>query len=114
MTIIEYLSGLTGFVFDKAVLERIALDRDVTESNPADLTSQQKDLLLADLLYTVYVSPNTMASSTLQHGAFTHTVGQQIISDKDQLYAIFSTIYKRYGEEALIESLPDSGLQWME
>ena len=53
--VIDYLSGLTGFIFDKAVLKRIALDRgvsDVTEYSQLD--GMTKDLLLADLLYVAY------------------------------------------------------------
>ena len=55
MDIIDYLSGLTGFVFDKAVLKRIAVDRQVYYVDPETFEQKTKDLLYADLLYVAYV-----------------------------------------------------------
>ena len=56
--IIEYLSGLTNFVFDKAVLKRIAYDRNVIDVTAYEyLSDEQKDLMKADLLYAAYISP---------------------------------------------------------
>ena len=61
--ILQYMSGLTGFTFDKAVLTRIALDRGVSEvTDYEELTQRQKDLITADLLLTAYLSPTTWAS----------------------------------------------------
>lgn len=66
--IITYLEGLTAFVFDKAVLTRIAMERDVSDiTDFKSLTQKQKDLLLADLLFVIYTSPNYTASQTNQH-----------------------------------------------
>lgn len=113
--IIEYVSGLTNFVFDKAVLKRIVLERGVEEVDDYNfLDTQQKELLLADLLYTAYLSPNTVASSTQSHGAFTRTIGSQTISkaDRDMLYNRFYSIYKKYNDEKLYE-LDDATLQWL-
>jgi hypothetical protein len=115
--IIEYLSGLTGFVFDKAVLKRIAFDRGVEEvSDYTELEQRDKDLLLADLLYTVYLSPNVWASSTQSHGSYTKTIGSQTTysEDKERLYNTFVNIYKKYSDDKLseIESL-SGNLQWL-
>ena len=53
--IIEYLSGLFTFTFDKAVLKRIALERGVYDvSDYSELDTQTKDLLKADLMYAIY------------------------------------------------------------
>lgn len=114
--IIEYLSGLTGFVFDKAVLKRIAIERGVIGvTSYSELEQQQKDLLLADLLYTVYVSPNSSASMTQQHGAFSRTVGSQTINDKEGIYNIMLSLYRKWNDEKLeaVQSM-DGGLQWLE
>lgn len=113
--IIEYLSGLTGFVFDKAVLKRIAYDRDVMGiTDYKELTADKKELLLADLLMVVYLSPNSSASHTNQHGSFTVTVGSQTINSKDDIYDVMMGIYKKYGD-AKAESIPSaSTLVWME
>jgi hypothetical protein len=115
--IIEYLSGLTGFVFDKAVLKRIAYDRDVMHvTSFGELSEQQRDLLRADLLYTAYISPNVWASSTQSHGSFTKTIGSQTIytEDKERLYNAFISVYKKYNDAKLEEVEGESGnLQWI-
>ena len=115
--IIEYLSGITGFVFDKAVLNRIALDRGVQDVIAyEELGTKTKDLLRADLLYTAYLSPNVWASSTHSHGSYTNTIGSQTIyaEEKERLYNSFINIYRQYEDEKLeeIESSSNS-LQWL-
>jgi hypothetical protein len=114
--IIEYLSGLTQFVFDKAVLRRIAYDRDVIEvTDYEELDAKTKDLLRADLLYAAYMSPNVWASSTQSHGSYTKTIGSQTIyaEEKERLYNTFVCIYKKYEDPILLE-LEDMGdLQWL-
>ena len=116
MDIIDYLSGLTGFVFDKAVLQRVALDRQALNENPEDLDAKTKDLLRADLLYTAYVSPNVWASHTHSHGSFSQTTGSQTIynEDKERIYNIFMGIYRKYNDEKLEEIDDSSTLQWIE
>lgn len=113
--IIEYLSGLTGFVFDKAVLKRIAMERGVLEVTAYDeLEQQQKDLLLADLLYTVYMSPNSSASLTKNHGAYSQTIGSQTINDKEGIYNLMIALYRKWNDEKLevVEEMNGS-LQWL-
>ena len=116
MDIIDYLSGLTGFVFDKAVLKRIALDRQAWDANPEDLDVKTKDLLRADLLYTAYISPNVWASSTNSHGSYSRTIGSQTIyvEEKERIYNIFMGIYRKYNDEKLEEIDDSSTLQWLE
>jgi hypothetical protein len=116
--IIEYLSGLTGFVFDKAVLKRIALDRGVYGVQCfSELTQQDKDLMRADLLLVAYLSPNVWASSTHAHGSFSETIGSQTVytEDKERIYNQFINIYKKYNDEKLTE-VEDLGgdLQWLD
>lgn len=115
--IIEYLSGLTGFTFDKAVLQRIALDRQVLHESPSNLDTKTKDLLRADLLWTAYISPNVWASSTNSHGSYTKTIGSQTIysEDKERLYNMFVNIYKKYEDPMLeeVETFDRGGLQWL-
>lgn len=116
MDIIDYLSGLTGFVFDKAVLQRIALDRQALYSDPEYLDTQTRDLLRADLLYTAYISPNVWASHTHAHGSFSQTTGSQTIynEDKERIYNVFMGIYRKYNDEKLEEIDDSSTLQWLE
>ena len=116
--IIEYLSGLTGYVFDKAVLKRIALDRNVHEvKDYSELDKATRDLLFADLLYVAYISPNVWASSTQTHGSYTKTIGSQTTytEDKERLYNQIVSIYKKYNDEKLEEiENSDSNLQWLD
>ena len=114
-TIIDYMGGLTGFVFDKSVLTRIAIDRRVAQKKPADLDQREKDLLTADLLYVAFFGPNTIASQTNQHGTYTRTVGSQQVQDKDRLYDMMVRLYRKWDDDRL-EDLEESSssLQWME
>lgn len=115
--IIEYLSGLTPFVFDKALLKRVALDRGVDMINMySRLTQEQKELLRADLLYAAYLSPTTWANSTQSHGSFTQTIGSQTIQsvDKDLLYNAFIAVYKKYNDAKLDEIDEIGNLKWLD
>lgn len=113
--IIDYISGLTGFVFDKSVLVRIAMDRKVYQLAPQDLTQKDRDLLTADLLYVAYMSPNTIASQTSQHGAFTRTVGSQQIQSRDEIYNMMKRLYGKWNDDRLNDIEDASGgLQWLD
>lgn len=118
VNIIEYLSGLTAYVFDKSILKRIALDRGVLDVDDCSVLEQQtKDLLKADLYYVVYTSPNVWASSTHSHGSYSQTIGSQTIynEEKERLYNVFMSIYKQYDDDMLsVVQSADSNLQWLD
>lgn len=110
--IIDYLSGLTGFVFDIAVLKRVALDRGVLDvESYSALDDKKRELLRADLLYEAYMSPNVWASSTNSHGSYTKTIGPQTIySDtKEKIYNTILSIYKKYEDPKLEEIVNSDG-----
>lgn len=114
--VIEYISGLTGFVFDKAVLRRIAMERGVINAtNLGDIDKKTRDLILADLLLTVYMSPNTSASVTNSHGSYSQTIGSQVVKDRESIYNTFVSIYRKWDDDKL-EDVQDLGgtLQWLE
>lgn len=115
--ILNYLSGLTGYVFDKDVLTRIAWERDVTDVTSYDELEQKTiDLLKADLLYAAYLSPNTWASSSNSHGSYSKSIGSQQISvtDKERLYNTFMAIYRKYDDDKCQEIEGSCGtLQWL-
>lgn len=117
LEIIDYLSGLTGFVFDRSVLVRVAVDRGVyRDISPSELDQRTKDLLRADLLLTAYLSPDVMAGSTHSHGSYTKTVGSQTLNNKDDIYEVIVALYRKYGEDDKLALLPEASghLQWME
>ena len=117
--IIKYFSGLlAGFVFDKATLERIALDRGVMGvTSYEELDAKTKELLKADLAYSAYYSPSVWASSTQSHGSYSKSRGSQTVADndKERLYNIFSSVYKKYDDPVLEQvEAEESNLQWMQ
>ena len=106
--ILQYMSGLTGFTFDKAVLVRIALDRGVAEVTDYDeLTQRDKDLITADLLLTAYLSPTMWASFTQSHGSYKKGVGAQSMYNKEEILEWIRGIYEEY-EDPMIDQLPDN------
>lgn len=115
--IIEYLSGITQFTFDKAVLKRTALERGVYDVSSYDeLDIQTRDLLRADLLYTAYISPNVWSSSTHSHGSYTKTIGSLTINavEKERLYNSFIGIYRKYNDSKLAEFEDNNAtVQWL-
>lgn len=100
--IIKYLEGLTAFVFDRAVLNRIAMERELTSVESYDnLTQKQKDLALADLLFVIYTAPNYTASLTNQHGAYTQTIGSQRYDSKKDIYNVMVGLYQKWDDDKL-------------
>lgn len=115
--IILYLEGLTGFVFDKTVLERVARDRGVDKVETfEELTSEQKGLCKADLLYTAYCSPDVWASQTHAHGSFSQTTGSQTLQQKQRILDMAIALYKKWGDEEMLEEIQGVGgdLQWLD
>lgn len=114
--IIRYMSSLTGYVFDDAVLERIALERNVAEVGSfAEITEKDKDLLTADLLFVLYTSPSQSASFSKKHGQFSQSIGSQTITNKDGIYNYMMRLYQKW-EDQKAKELEDmgGGLEWMQ
>lgn len=116
--IIDYLSGLTSFVFDKSVLNRIALDCEVAEiESYADLSEEQKDRCKIAELEVIVYGPYQTASSTRQHGSWTETNGAQTITSKalESIKSELRRLYKKYDEDDKLEALEDSDgvVQWI-
>ena len=111
--IIDYMSGLTGFVLDESVLQRIALDRGVSEVDSYDvLTQRDRDLLTADILLAVYMAGDDLPSFQHQHGQFSTSTGKQTIKDKDHICALLRFYYGKWGDEKL-DLIPESSLRWI-
>ena len=114
--IIDYMSGLTAFVFDKAVLANVAMERGVSNvTSFEELTLKDKDLLRADLLYTAYCSPSTWGSHTQSHGSYTKSVGSQQLTseDKERLFNLFYSIYRKYDDDKLEEIAGTGMFEWL-
>ena len=114
--IIRYMSSLTGYIFDDAVLERIALERNVAGvASFSDITEKDKDLLTADLLFVLYTSPSQSASFSKKHGQFSQSVGSQTITDKDGIYNLMVRLYQKW-EDPKVKEIEEmgGGLEWMQ
>ena len=106
--ILQYMSGLTGFTFDKAVLTRIALDRGVDAvTEYSGLTKRDKDLITADLLLTAYLSPNVWASFDQSHGSYKKGIGSQTMYNKEEILDWLRGIYEQY-EDPMLDEVPDN------
>lgn len=78
---IQFLEGLTNFVFDKAVLQRIAYRRGIAEAEFfSDIDENTEWLCTKDLLTTAIRGPWSTANHTNKHGNFEQIVGQQVIT----------------------------------
>lgn len=113
--IIEYISTLAGnFVMDASLCKRIAMERGVLDvTDFSQLEQKQKDLLLADVLFAMYLSPNSSSSVTQQHGAYSKTVGSQTINDKKGIYNTMIALYRKWDDEKL-SSVEEGTVQWLE
>ena len=106
--ILQYMSGLTGFTFDKAVLVRIALERGVAAvTDFSELTRRDRDLITADLLLTAYLSPNIWASFDQSHGSFKKGVGSQTVYNKEEILNYLRGIYEEY-DDPMLDEVPDN------
>lgn len=116
--IINYLAGMTGFVFDKDVLERIALDCGVSEvTEHSELTQENKDRCMIALLRTILNTPYSTASHTSKHGEWQEQIGSQSLTAafREDIRAQLKRLAQKYDDEELLEELEDMGanLQWM-
>lgn len=79
--VLDYLSGLTNYVFDKAVLKRVAARRNILYAESyGDIDEETEKLCTKDLLITVLRGPWSTASRTRKHGTFEEVTGQQTIT----------------------------------
>ena len=100
--IIDHLSGLTAYVFDRSVLVSVARDRGVLDVQVyEELEQNQKDLLLADLLFKVYTGANSSASISQSNGNSKVAVGSQTINDKASVYSVMYALYSKWGDGML-------------
>lgn len=106
--ILQYMSGLTGFTFDKAVLTRIALKRGVNEVTEfEELTEKDEDLITADLLLTAYLSPTIWASFNQSHGSYKKGIGSQTMYNKEEILDFLRKIYGLY-DDPMLAKVPDN------
>ena len=117
--IIDFIAGLYPYVFDIAVLRRVAYNCgviDVTEYS--EMTEEQEDRCRIALLETLALNPYQTASQTSKHGEWQEQTGSQMTTAKniESIKNELKRLYKKYGEDEKLEALESEGanLEWME
>ena len=116
--IIDYLSGLTAYVFDVSVLRRVALDNGVAEVREYnELDAEQIDRCKMSLLETLVLAPSQSASQMNKHGEYQTQTGSQMLTDKSReaIKAELRMLYRRYGEDERLQQLDsaDATMEWI-
>lgn len=116
--IIDYLSGLTAYVFDVSVLRRVAMDNGVAEVREYnELDAEQIDRCKMSLLETLVLAPSQSASQTNKHGEYQVQTGSQMLTDKtrEAIKAELRMLYRRYGENERLQTLDsaDTTMEWI-
>lgn len=117
--IIDFIAGLYPYVFDIAVLRRVAYDCGVIEiTEYSELTEEQKDRCKIVLLETLVLNPYQTASQTSKHGEWQEQTGSQMTTAKniESIKNELKRLYKKYGEDEKLEQLESetANLEWME
>lgn len=117
--IIDFIAGLYPYVFDIAVLRRVAYDCGVIEiTEYSELTEEQKDRCKMALLETLVLNPYQTASQTSKHGEWQEQTGSQMTTAKniESIKNELRRLYKKYGEDEKLEQLESetANLEWME
>lgn len=115
--IYDYLSGLTGYVFDISVLKRVALNQGVNDvSDYSELTEEQKDRCKIELLETLLITPLQSASQTNKHGEWQTQTGSQTLTaaSLENISKELRRLYRKYDELEKLDAMDDGTLQWLE
>lgn len=117
--IIDFIAGLYPYVFDIAVLRRVAYDCGVIEiTEYSELTEEQKDRCRIALLETIVLNPYQTASQTSKHGEWQEQTGSQMTTAKniESIKNELKRLYNKYGEDEKLEQLENetANMEWME
>ena len=117
--IIDFIAGLYPYVFDIAVLRRVAYDCGVIEiTEYSELTEEQKDRCRIALLETLVLNPYQTASQTSKHGEWQEQTGSQMTTAKniESIKNELKRLYIKYGEDEKLEQLENetANMEWME
>lgn len=117
--IIDFIAGLYPYVFDIAVLRRVAYDCGVIEiTEYSELTEEQKDRCRIALLETLVLNPYQTASQTSKHGEWQEQTGSQMTTAKniESIKNELKRLYNKYGMDEELEQLESetANMEWME
>lgn len=116
--ILDYLSGLTNFVFDKSVLKRVAIDNEAWDIQYYNLTEEIRDRCKRDLLETIVYGVYQTANVKNRHGEWEVSVGSQVITaaSLESIKSELRRLYKKLGEAERLDALEDAGggMEWVD
>lgn len=110
--IVKYICGLTDYDISESVATNIALERGLENASYHELTKKDKDLLLADVIFSLALRPKKTASISQSHGGYSVSKSGIEMHNLSELLRYARSLYIKWGEEA-----PDLGgtgsLQWL-
>ena len=114
--IITWLGNRVGYEIPRQTLADIVMERGLQNvTSFEELSVENKDLLLADVLFYLWSGPTQTASYQRSHGDYSETRGSQILTDKRKIYDLMMTLYRKWDDpmaELVEES--DGDVQWLE
>lgn len=113
MNVLEWLKWSSRYNIEDRSYEKIAIDREISiDADAMTLTTEQKELLIADILFVALIlSPSSTSSIESTHNNFSRKIGGESLNNERYLKdkAIMEGIYKKYGD-ARYEMLQANGV----
>lgn len=111
--IIDYIVGLTDFSISRSMATNIARKRNVIDVvDYSELEERDKDLLLADVIYSIQLKPRKSASYSQSHGDYSVSMGSEEVGDISNLLAMADRLYAKWKEKNDIV-VEYGNLQWL-
>lgn len=115
--IVKWLKNRIGYDLPTDKVKGVIMERglqDVTDYG--ELTQQDKDLLLADILFLLLTSATQTASKSWQSSGQTMSIGAQMLTGKSEFYNMMMKIYEKYDDPKfdIAESLSSGECVWLE
>lgn len=103
MTVLDWLKASERYTFEDGTFEKIAAERgcDIeADAFDAEITQRQRDLMLADIIFTaVLLSPSNTASLSQSHNGYQKVIGQEQDTYRKDKLKFALAIYKKYDDE---------------
>lgn len=103
MTVLDWLKASERYTFEESTLVKIAAERgcDIeADAFDAEITQRQRDLMLADIIFTaVLLSPSNTASLSQSHNGYQKTIGQEQDTYRKDKLKFALAIYRKYNDE---------------
>lgn len=97
--IVEWLKREVGYDVPRGTLENKIMARGLSGvGDYSDLTQRDIDLLKADVIEYILLSPSTTASKSWSHGDQSRTIGSQVTTYRDKLYDYMMGLYRKWND----------------